>query len=70
MQDIEEEVRLVREFKEDEEVEDQVGAGFRIWVAPKPGIPYENKTMVALGMLPKDEDFRQYGDSKCLHYGG
>lgn len=39
MQDIEEEVRLVREFKEDEEVEDQVGAGFRIWVAPKPGIP-------------------------------
>jgi hypothetical protein len=68
MSALEAEVRLVREFKDDGEVEYQVGG-----LIPDLGctrtrnskffrtleLYWHTKTMVALGMLPKDEDFRQ-----------
>jgi hypothetical protein len=68
MPTLEEEVKLVREFKEDEEVEHQVGG-----IIPDLGctrtrnskfyrtleLYWHTKMMVALGMLPKEQDFRQ-----------
>jgi hypothetical protein len=68
MSALEAKVRLVREFKDDEDVEHQVGG-----LIPDLGctrsrnskffhtleLYWHTKTMVALGMLPKDEDFRQ-----------
>ena len=68
MQNLEDEVRLVHEFKEDEEVEDQIGdliqglgctrtKNFIFFHTLE--LYWCTKTMVALGMLPKDGDFKQ-----------
>jgi hypothetical protein len=61
---LEVEVRLVREFKEDAEINFQVG-GARLYQNQKLKffhtleLYWHVKTMVALGMLPKGKDFRQ-----------
>jgi len=66
MSSMEVEVCLAREFKEDVEVNFQVGGVIRELDCsrtknPKflhtPELYWHVKTMVALGMLPKDEDF-------------
>jgi hypothetical protein len=68
MSTLEEEVRMNRTYKENKEVEEQVGD-----IIPNLGstktrnskfyrtleLYWHTKTMVALGMLPKDQDFRQ-----------
>jgi hypothetical protein len=67
MKVLEEEVRLTLEFKDDEKVEFQLGClihdlgrtrtrNFKLFCTLE--LYWHTKSMVALGILPKEEDFR------------
>jgi hypothetical protein len=68
MAELEEEVRQIRQFQEDEEVEAQLGGFIPDLGCTKSRnskffrtleLYWHTKTLVAIGMLPKEQDFRQ-----------
>jgi len=73
MNELEEEVHLLKEFHDDEEVEAQVSilipylGSFRIHNSNffrNLEFYWHTKTMVAMGKLPKEKDFRQLKNRK------
>jgi len=68
MSNIEEELRMVQDYKEENEVEEHVGGIILDLSCPRNmnykfyrnmELYWNTKAMVAMGMLPKDHDFRQ-----------